>query len=70
MNDIKSVVLDIDTKIVVNSKCDHPNKRNAIKEYLSDNLPIPEFAWTHCVFCHNNDCIFGGECKYKIKVDF
>lgn len=63
----RSIALGIDTKVVANGKCNHPNKRNVNEKYLKDGLPIPKFAWTHCVFCRNDDCIFGGECEHRIK---
>lgn len=64
---VRSVILGVDTKIIIKGKCNHPNKRSVDKEYSKDRLPIPEFAWTHCVFCNNDDCIFGGECNYRSK---
>lgn len=30
-------------------------------------LPIPEFAFTHCIFCRNDDCNFGGECEHRTE---
>ena len=64
---MRSVAFGADTKIVSNGKCNHPNKRCVNEEYLKDRLPIPEFAWTHCVFYRKDDgCVFGGKCKHRI----
>lgn len=62
-----NVAYGINTKIVVKGKCNHPDKRGIVEEYLKDGLPIPKFSWTHCVFCHNDGCVFGGECSYRSK---
>lgn len=66
-NSSRSVAFGIDNKVVASSKCNHPNKRKVNKEYLKDGLPVPSFAWPHCIFCINDDCVFGGNCEYKIK---
>lgn len=60
-------VLGADTKIIASGKCNHPNKRYVNEKYAKDGLPIPEFAWTHCVFYRNDDCVFRGECKYRTE---
>lgn len=67
MRGMRSVALGINNKVIASGKCNHPNKRKVNKEYLKDGLPIPGFAWTHCIFCCNDDCVFGGNCKYKKK---
>lgn len=64
---MRNVALGVDTRVVASGKCNHPNKISVIKEYLKDGLPMPAFAWTHCVFCRNDDCIFNGECEHKIE---
>lgn len=63
----RSIALGIDTKVVIKGKCNHPNIRSINKEYLKDGLPIPEFAWTHCNFYQNGNCLFGENCKYNMK---
>ena len=63
----RSMALGIDTKVVVKGKCNHPDKKHIVEEHLKDGLPILEFEWTRCVFCHNDVCVFGGECSYKSK---
>ena len=63
----RSVGLGIDAKIIPSGKCNHPEKRFVREEYL-DGLPIPEHAWTHCIFCSkNSDCFFGGDCEHRIE---
>ena len=60
-----SIVLGVDTKVIASGKCHHPHKRSVNKEYLKDGLPMPKFAWTHCIFCRGENCFFAGECEYK-----
>lgn len=58
----------IDTKIITNGKCNHPDKRSVNKEYIKDRLPIPAFAWTHCIFYRKDGCcVFAGECEHRIE---
>lgn len=65
----RCVAAGIDTKIVPSGKCNHPEKRFVKEEYL-DGLPIPEHAWTHCIFCNkDSDCFFTGECNHRIELD-
>ena len=64
---MRIVALGVGTKIITNGKCNHPDKRRVNEEYLRDRLPITEFAWTHCIFCRNDGCIFVGECKHRIE---
>lgn len=63
----RSIALGIDTKVITKGKCNHPNKRHVVEERLKDGLPILKFEWTHCIFCHNDCCMFGGECSYRSK---
>ena len=59
------VVLGIDTKLIPKGKCNHPDKRRVVEERIKDGLPVLEFEWTHCVFCRDDGCVFGGECSYR-----
>lgn len=64
-----SVALGIDTKVVASGKCNHPTKRFIDEKYVY-GLPIPEFAWTHCIFCFRDEtCNFAGKCEYKEEFD-
>lgn len=62
-----SVALGINTKIATNGLCGHPNKR-PINPNMLDGLPIPEFGWTHCIFCSEDmkHCYFAGECEHRL----
>ena len=65
----RSVALGIDTKVIALGKCNHPNKREVIKEFIGDGLPFPEFAWTHCVFyrpMNTGECMFAGNCEHRV----
>lgn len=56
--------------VIANGKCNHPTKRFINEQYMKDGLPIPKFAWTHCIFCAKGGaCYFGGDCEYRIDSD-
>ena len=61
----RSSAVGADVKVVPNGKCNHPNKREVTQEYLLDGLPIPEWAWTHCMFCYGDECVYAGECEHR-----